>query len=243
MGRSRSECVPSSNRVFRAFDTSRMAAPRGTLVCDGSSDQLLRPLLRWLCAQHGQPEVEIEWANLYSLPERPPTLRERIERAVDLYPCDVVFIHRDAERQGYDRRASEIDSAIQGLSLPASIPVVPVRMTEAWLLSNEGAIRFAAGNPAGQVPLGLPPPAQLENTPDPKAVLHQALRVAAELSVRRRRRLRTHQAAHVVAERTEDFTPLRVLAAFRALESRVANLMGRWDSAAERFGEDDAHAG
>ena len=220
-----------------------MAMPRGTLVCDGGSDRLLRPLLRWLCAQHGQPEVEIEWANLYSLPSRPPTLRERIERAVDLYPCDVVFDHRDAEGQGHEKRVSEIDSAIHGLSIPESIPVVPVRMTEAWLLSNEAAIRFAAGNPAGRVPLDLPPLAQLEDTPDPKAALHQALRVAAELPVRRRRNLRPHQAAHVVAERTEDFTPLRTLPAFRALESRVADLMRRWDSEAERFDRKGGHAG
>jgi len=220
-----------------------MAAPRGTLVCDGSSDRVLLPLLRWICAQHGQPDVEVEWANLYSLPEPPPTLQARIEHAVDLYPCDVVFIHRDAEGQGYDIRAREIDSAIQGISLPAHIPVIPVRMTEAWLLSNEAAIRFAARNPAGEVPLDLPPLDRLEDTPNPKAVLHQALRVATELSTRRRRSLRAHQAAYVVAEQTRDFAPLRALTAFQALETRVANLMSRWDAAAERFRGDGGDAG
>jgi hypothetical protein len=36
------------------------------------------------------------------------------------------------------------------------IPVVPVRMTEAWLLADEFAIRSAPGNPNGTQSLDLP---------------------------------------------------------------------------------------
>lgn len=45
-------------------------------------------------------------------------------------------------------------------ALPAEttrhIPVIPVRMTEAWLLGHELSIRSAAGNPNGSENLELP---------------------------------------------------------------------------------------
>jgi hypothetical protein len=46
--------------------------------------------------------------------------------------------------------------------------VIPIRMTEAWLLLDEEAIRDSAGRPSSSVSLGLPLPQRVETIPDPK---------------------------------------------------------------------------
>ena len=63
------------------------------------------------------------------------TSTERILKAIDFYPCDLLFIHRDAEKEPCHVRVEEIEKAIQeiiatGKDLPTHIAVVPVRMTE-----------------------------------------------------------------------------------------------------------------
>jgi len=146
--------------------------------------------------------------------------------AVDLSPCDVLFVHRDAEREPHATRRAQIDAAVaQQPSLPPVVGVVPVRMQEAWLLVDEGAIRQAAGNPNGTQPLGLPLLARLEDLPDPKAMLYEVLREASGLSGRRRREVPVRQHATRIPEFIEDFSPLRRLAAFQVLEAAVAHLV------------------
>ena len=72
-----------------------------TLVTDGPSDQVLLRHLAWLVRQHLPPEVPVQpqWADLRPLRERPRGLREKIAAALDLFPCDLLFVHRDAERE------------------------------------------------------------------------------------------------------------------------------------------------
>jgi hypothetical protein len=99
--------------------------------------------------------------------------------------------------------------------------VVPVRMTEAWFLFDESAIRRAAGNPGGRSTLPLPPLSKTEALPDPKQTLHELLRAATELPLRRLKRFSTIQASRRLAELIDDFSPLRHLPAFATLESEV----------------------
>jgi hypothetical protein len=94
-------------------------------------------------------------------------------------------------------------------------------MTESWLLFDVGAIRTAAGNPNGVVDLGLPRLADVENIPDPKNVLHRAILDASEKGARRRERFKVSIAVHQIPQYIEDFSPLRVLTAFAALEERI----------------------
>jgi hypothetical protein len=180
---------------------------RYTLVSDGSSDRALIPILDWLLNQQGIAVTQPEWADLRKLPAPPKTLQGRIELAVNLYPCDLLFIHRDAEREPYAARKQEIQSAVEAAQTTPAVCVIPVRMQEAWLLIDEGAIRFAAGNPNSRHTLNLP---ALKN------LLH-----ASGLSGRRLKDFRPHAAAHRVAEFIEDFSPLRQLSAFAALEADI----------------------
>lgn len=101
---------------------------------------------------------------------------------------DIVFLHRDADRDGRAARVAEIAAAVaEVMPDSAHVPVVPIRMTEAWLLLDEQQIREVAGNPNGKVGLNLPSSRNVERIADPKAHLQEALVTAAELTGRRRK--------------------------------------------------------
>jgi hypothetical protein len=205
---------------------------RYTLVSEGSSDIALMPILKWLLQENGvRQAIQGEWADLgeAQVIER-ISLTVKIREAVRLYPCDLLFVHRDADRATREGRLEEIDIAISKIidfTLPA-ICVIPVRMQETWLLFDEKAIRFAAGNRNGRIPLNLPLLAQLESLPDPKKELHDCLKRASGLNKRRLKSFHTSQRARRVSEFCDDFSPLRNLQAFKALEHDIRQIIGRY---------------
>jgi len=215
-----------------------------TLLADGSSDQALIPILTWLLREQGvERPIQPEWADLRRLHRPPKDLSERIECALSLYPCDLLFVHRDAERQSHESRMSEIRHALEAVteSDPRTVVcVVPVRMTEAWLLSDEVALRRAAGNPNGQQGLDLPPIAELERLADPKARLYTLLRKASGLKGRRRRQFPDSTRAQRITAFMHDFAPLRHLPAFRALEGDVQRVVDQRGWAAETQSDPEA---
>lgn len=152
---------------------------------------MLVPILEWLLRTHcGSIGINVSYANTLRCRAVPKRLEKRISFALEAYPCDCLFIHRDAEREPADIRRRENAQAIESLDPKMSVPhvcVVPIRMTEAWLLFDSAAIRLAAGNPNGKVELNLPPLADLEFVSDPKHMLHELLTVASEFSGRRRK--------------------------------------------------------
>ena len=99
---------------------------------------------------------------------------------------DLVVVHRDADREGRSPRLAEIDSAVRQVmpDIPL-VPVIPIRMTEAWLLLDEAEIRRVAGAPNSKTPLELPRPGNVESIADPKVLLHRTLALASGLSGRR----------------------------------------------------------
>jgi len=207
-----------------------MSAIRYTLLANGGSDRALLPLLDWLLQNHlpGRA-VRPQWADLARLVSPPGSLVERIEQAVDLYPCDMICIHRDSERVPREERADEIRQAAEASCVgPTAVPVVPVRMTEAWLLFDKQAIRRAAGNPNGQIPLQLPP--NPEGLSDPKSTLHALLKTASGLSGRRLKKFRVAPAVHRVAQLIQDFSPLRGLPAFNVFEDELRRALGSLES-------------
>lgn len=190
-----------------------------TLLADGSSDRVLQPILSWLLDVHCPQPHQIEYAPLHQ-----GSLDRRIAQALDDYPCDLLFIHRDAERADPAARHSEIASAMPAEPGGAQfVAVIPVRMTEAWLLFDAHAIRRAADNPNGNVPLGLPKINKIEQLADPKETLFSLLRTASGRSPHRMRRFNPEACRHRITELvTEgDFAPLRQLPAFQRLEAQV----------------------
>jgi len=206
---------------------------RYTLLSDGSSDRALIPLLTWLLQEKGiSSAIQGQWADLRRLTDPPKRLSERISSSVYLYPCDLLFIHRDAEKESLEKRVAEIRHALaaakQGEQMPRAVCVVPVRMQEAWLLFDEQAIRHAAGNPQGKEPLNLPHISTVESHADPKEALYSALRTVSGLQGRRLRSFKMSIAVQRVAERIDDFSPLRQLSAFRHLEHELAAIVDQY---------------
>lgn len=159
----------------------------------------------------------------------PKELAERMRGAGELFPCDLLFVHRDAEREPLEARVAEIESAAASMAIDELVPVVPVRMTEAWLLFDLPAIRQAAGNPSGGLEIAVPELDQVESEPDPKTLLREALLAASEKKGRRRSQLKRDLGRRVqrVGEYIEDFSPLRQLPAFRRFEAETRKVLHR----------------
>lgn len=200
-----------------------MKVLRYTLLADGSSDQTLIPILNWLFDRY-HPNISYRSQFAQRFPSVSLALAHRAREAVKYYPCDVLFVHRDAERESYESRVAEIRRGIEGV-FSNLVPVVPVRMTEAWLLSDEAAIRRAAGNTGGSMPLNLPSVREWDKKSDPKEILFAALRTASGHTGRKLRTFSPEKERHRVAEITEDFSPLERLPAFAALRDDIAQVV------------------
>ena len=198
---------------------------RSTLLAEGTSDRALLQIIRLTLSAHVGPSVliaEPQRADLYRLPLRVKEDRGAwVRSVVEEYPCDLLFLHRDADSAGRDKRLEEIAGWTAAAKLPAgatvtSVPIVPVRETEAWLLLDEKAIREAALYRDGVAPLNLPGPAKLERMDDPKSALDEALRAASGLSGSRLRHFGLNKARDRIA--VTDLARLRRLPAFVAFE-------------------------
>jgi hypothetical protein len=211
---------------------------RYTLLSDGSSDSALIPVLTWLLQAHlVDCAIQHEWADLRRVPKSlKDTFSKRIQLAVELYPCELLFIHRDAEKEPRQKRVDEIRKAKEEAGESVSVPtvcVVPVRMTEAWLLFDETALRRAAANPNGKHSLQLPDLTKLEDKPDPKELLYKLLGKASGLGSHRRKKLRVEELVHRVAEFIDDFASLRAMPAFKALEDELKQVIQEQDWGSE----------
>jgi hypothetical protein len=200
-----------------------------TLLTDGSSDRVLKPISELLLDVHCPTPYAVQHAE--QLPSG--ALEDRIPEALRLYPCDVLLVHRDAERQRVEMREEEINGAMRNMTNPLPPPhhvcVIPVRMTEAWLLLDEAAIRKAAGNLGGRTPLELPPVERVESV-DAKEILTAALRVASELGARRLRTFDVPRARFRVAAFIEDIRSLRAAPSFRHFESQLQSMFSHLTS-------------
>lgn len=150
------------------------------LLREGSTEDALVPHLENLVLRAGAAE-----ALGRTRPYR-GTVAEKIAALLD-EPQDynLVFIHRDADSRDADARRKEISDALAGCRIPLVVPVVPIQETEAWLLTDEAAIRSAVGRPSGRNHIVLPPLRQIEQTARPKEVLMAACLAASETTGRR----------------------------------------------------------
>lgn len=186
-----------------------------SLIADGGTDRALEPIIRWAIGRL-DPTVEV----------LDPEFRKRhgsIPEFLDRYETGAMltFVHRDAESMSLHERLNEFD----GLSVGGLVPVVPMRMTEAWLFIDAEAIASAAGAPSSD--LTLPKLGTLESIPDPKAELERLLKEAA--GPLKGRRLKKFASTIVdrrvdVASRIRDFSPLEQLDAFRQFQGTLAEL-------------------
>lgn len=202
-----------------------------TLLGEGSSDVMLVPVVRWLLEANGvRRPVLPAWADLSLLHKKPKGLAAEIQAALENYPCELLFVHRDADNGPREDRLKEIQRAFRKVNsrlqqVPPHICVIPVRETETWFLFDEPAIRAAVSNPLGSSELGLPPVSKLEKLPQAKEFLEEVLWKAKGHKSHRRHRFSPGEAKHRLADLVSDFSPLRSLSAFAALEEDIRTVI------------------
>lgn len=205
-----------------------MKSFRFTLLAEGTSDRVLLPIIRWMLLQH---HGSIDWigqlADLSNLQNPPKSLVDRVSAAISYFPADILFVHRDSDGLPVETRIDEVRSAfhINGISnCMACIPVIPVRMTEAWLLISEQALRASVDHRNGNVPLNLPPMKKLEKIPNPKQFLEQALLLASELSGRHKKKFYFPKHRARIPDYVEDWNRLLELPSAKRLYDDIRNL-------------------
>ena len=162
---------------------------RFLLVCGGPSDTSLVAHIEKLLLHYGLSDLKGDhWAKSGSLM---PKIRDGLRHFGD---CDLLFVHRDADSvqetqsAGPEKRLEEICEAVRDSGFAGKwVGIVPVRMTETWLLVDDSAIRYVAGRPRSNTPLNLPLLRQVELESDPKALLETALVTASGTSGRKRK--------------------------------------------------------
>lgn len=207
----------------------------GIFVGEGSSDAPLADIVELLFLREGVL-VTLSRPDFAAL-QVPKDVRSRVRAGLKLVGTDVdlIVVHRDADNAGVDLRESEIIRAVSALDTRAAlVPVIPVRMTEAWLLLDEPAIRQVAGNPNGRAALTLPKADAVERVADPKTVLHDCILTAACVTGRRRDRLakRFGQSRRQLLDRLDPDGPVSSLTSWRTLAAHVADVAARWASPA-----------
>ncbi|MCP2287518.1 hypothetical protein [Nocardia amikacinitolerans] len=160
----------------------------GLFICEGTSDLPLAEIVEALFIERGV-DVRLSRPDYSLLRNIPKDVKSRVRVGIELIggSVDLVVVHRDADSTGPQARRKEITDAVESIHASAlAVPVIPVRMTEAWLLLDENAIRRVAGNPRGRTDLGLPVRRKVESVADPKQLLQQCLVKAADCAGRRR---------------------------------------------------------
>jgi hypothetical protein len=201
-----------------------------SLLSDGTSDRMLIRVIEWALRKelHDTP-IQSEWADLRRFPQKPKSLAERIKAASILYPSDILFIHRDAERESHEARRIEIQEAVDSLGSSITFAaVIPIRMSEAWLLIDERAIRMASNNPNGSMVLDLPKLSSIESIADPKESLHKLLFIASDVrGSRRKKNFKADISRYVqaVAENISDYSLLERLSAFQFFQNELKSIL------------------
>ncbi len=92
-------------------DNIRALFHRHTLLADGSSNTVLLPILTWLLKEQGinRPIIS-KRADFGRCINPPKKLTDKISRAQQDFPCDLLFIHRDAEKCSWQQRFDEINN-------------------------------------------------------------------------------------------------------------------------------------
>ena len=102
---------------------------RITLVVDGSSDRALKPIIEWVLQQHlpvgAAFEVVVAQLPGFHAPN------DRLRLSWEYFMSDVLFVHRDSEKETLSKRQAEIDAWVATVFRlpPPYVKIVPVRMT------------------------------------------------------------------------------------------------------------------
>jgi hypothetical protein len=197
----------------------------GLYICEGSSDLPLADIVEYLYAERGR-ELQLSRPDYATLRGVGRDVRSKLVAGAQLMdgPFNLAVVHRDADQAGWQARRAEIEDALATSEIECGLtPVIPITMTEAWLLLDEQEIRVVAGNPNGRAPISLPKRHEVEGIADPKALLRECLLQAASMRGRRRetvsKRFPQHRAQ--LLERLDIHGPVTGLSSWQSLIADV----------------------
>lgn len=213
----------------------------GLFVSEGSSDQPLADLVESLFVSRGVT-LHLSKPDFALLGKVAKDVRSRLEAGVRLVgaPVDLIVVHRDADDAGHHARQREIEAAVRAVGGNADlVPVIPVRMTEAWLLLDEAAIRQVVGNPRGRTKLNLPKAHEVESIADPKDLLRTCLLAAADETGRRREAVgkRFNQHRRQLLERLDPTGTLTRLDSWNRLVTEIEGVIKSWGAGVRSSGD------
>lgn len=173
------------------------------LFAEGSTDHQFIRIVAQRAAEHilnhNSPMV-VDVLDPHFVERSPGKQAKKIlDAAHSAYGFHLLLVHADADARTRDTAwADRIEPGRQRV-LEASrdceqvcdklVPVIPVQMTEAWMLADPFALAETMGCKTSPTDLGLPRrPSQVESFADPKAKLKEAIRNAQSDRPRRRRR-------------------------------------------------------
>lgn len=208
------------------------------LYAEGPTDYaFLRPLLRRacedLCIHQARGPVEI--GDVLELDTRPEDRNKSRAECIVGAAIDsragwhVLFIHADADGDGVRARAERITPAVRQLEAELGthhswVAVVPVQMTDAWLLADFQRLREVLGTTLDASQLGIPTRGpSIERIADPKQALESAWRI---VHGRRRRAHRLSSIYQPLGEQIQ-LVELRKLEAYVEFERELAAALRR----------------
>jgi hypothetical protein len=175
------------------------------LYAEGRTDERFLPIViqrtaEQILAQRGSQVVDVPAPTVLegSMDRKPSRRAERIlEAARCAHGYHALIVHADADHPTPERALEErIEPGLdlvrrsQKAVCEQVIPIVPVQMTEAWMLVDSGALCEVIGTNVDAASLGLPQHArQVESDAAPKRTLNRAIQNALAGRPRRRRRL------------------------------------------------------
>lgn len=176
------------------------------LYTEGTTDERFLELIAQRTAESLLLESGVTTVDIYPVQRlRPPHNRNHAESILHVahqsYGYHLLLLHADADdstpqRAWKERIAPGIEQVHRAYAngenvCERCVPVIPVYMTEAWLLVDGEAFRRAVGTSRRLDELGFPNrAAAAETVADPKSLLEQAFQTSLEDRPRRRRRHR-----------------------------------------------------
>jgi hypothetical protein len=144
------------------------------------------------------------------------------------FGISVLCIHTDADKQT-DTYAfnNKINPALRRIETEPDeickiiVPIVPVRMTEAWMLADKDLLKSRIGTKKSDRELGFDK--QPEQIMDPKKVINDAIRTAYQERSRRHRNDSDISALYHQIGESVSLDVLRQLPSFRKFEDHVRN--------------------
>lgn len=170
------------------------------LYTEGSTDQyflpeVIRRTAKRIFIQSGQQHINVQPVEPISF-DKSGMKQDKCILQAACYAANhnILIVHADADHHTADKALRErfepghllIKQAKEDICR-CVIPIIPVQMTEAWMLADSEALITALGTSKSAHELGLPPkPKLVENDSDPKQTLKMIVSKANTHRLRRR---------------------------------------------------------